>query len=959
MASDELFSRDEVLAGMPAQRARSLLFLIESQTGHQMARSRRVVERFLSEEAAEERDLAFLEAFSLGRDPPLKPAVQDLERYASDWAALIPDNPGLRAALAYQLGQKYRLVYRAVPGIRRSLGLDTDAVRKAYRRQFHQPLDGIYVKQPGFWEQARWGWAAIGRRIENLPPFWTAFSVTLTETVGASILALPIALARLGPAAGLVILVAIGLVNVFTIVYVAETLARTGSVRYGNAYFGRLVTEYLGNAGSLVFTAALGILIFLVLIAYYSGIAKTLEDATRVPAPIWAALLFLVSIFFIRRESLNATLATALLVGAVNILLVLVLSALALTEINLEYLSKFRFPGFGGQPFEAAFLELVFGVVLAAYFGHTSIANCAKVVLQRDNSGRSLIAGSMAAQFAAILLYLIWLVSINGSIPAEQLEGQTGTVLIPLAEQGGPLIYIFGSIYVILGMGMASIHYSLGSYNLVRDWLPSTKRRVIRLSRRHGSLVFTLRQGERRQKGIGSENLKGNLYYLGLTAGVPKYRLDVREGERIRRLENSTSGVWDAGVLLRTPYAVSLKITTLDATRENARVQVKTNLAVAYHGDWDTSGLEMGDLLDLPEEQQRLFTWVLRRGEASLSDLAARTGQEESSLLPILEGLVAQGYLQPSGAGKNTRYQALLAVKRPRKLSPQVWQALDGETDAPTPSASRLGGFFHGIADAASSERARSWLGILPLVALLLLVEWLLLSHRESFVAPLNFAGLITVSLLGGTFPVLLLHASRRKGELVPRKVISFAGHPLFTVSIYLLTLGGILLHGLVIWQNPFQRLVALGTGMIMLGVTWKVLRSGAFSPRTVVELRQDPGQSNLAQFSITASGEPLPVQVKLSYQDGDLVKQTPAGEISSFSSLRAAEFELPNHPAHELKVWAHRAIQNGNSESLPVTAQVQCGDEARQSDIILQDGQGLLPLGSGPCRVGIQLVER
>jgi amino acid permease len=956
MAPDELFSRDEVLAGMPAQRARSLLFLIESQTGHQMARSRRVVERFVSEQAAEERDLAFLEAFSLGKEPPLKPAVQDLERCASDWAALIPDNPRLRAALAHQLGQKYRLVYPVVPGIRRSLGLDTQDVQAAYQRQFRQPLDMIYVKQPGPWERARWAWAALGRRLENLPPFWTAFSVTLTETVGASILALPIALARLGPIAGLVILVAVGLMNVFTIVYVAETLARTGSVRYGNAYFGRLVAQYLGNAGSLVFTAALGVLIFLVLIAYYSGIARTLEDATRVPAPLWAALLFLVSLFFIRRESLNATLTTALLVGAVNILLVLVLSALALTEINLENLTAFRFPGLGGQPFEVAFLELVFGVVLAAYFGHTSIANCAKVVLQRDSSGRSLIAGCMAAQFAAILLYSIWLVSINGAIPAEQLESQTGTVLIPLAAQGGPLIYIFGSIYVILGMGMASIHYSLGSYNLVRDWLPSTKRRVIRLSRRHGSLVFTLRLAERRQKGVGGENLRGNLYYLGLSARGPKYRLDVQEGERIRRLEHSTSGVWDAGALLHTPYAVSLKIATLDATRENARVQVKTNLAVAYHGEWDTSGLEMGDLLDLPEDQQRLLAWVLRRGEASLSDLAAHTGQEESSLLAMLEGLAAQGYLQPARTGKDTRYQARLAVKRSRKLPAQVWQALDG---GPSPPASPLGGFFQGVEDAAGSERVRSLLGIFPLLVLLLLVEWLLLSHNESFVAPLNFAGLITVSLLGGAFPVLLLHASRRKGELVPRKVISFAGHPLFTVSIYLLTLGAIFLHGLVIWQNPFQRLLALGTGMIILGVTWNVLRNGAFSPRAVVELRQDPGQSSLARFSITAKGEPLEAQVRLSYPHRELVQQTASGEILSFPSLSTAEFDLPDCAACELKVWAHRAVRDGSSESLPVTAQVQCGEEAIQSDIIMQDGQGLLPLRGGPCRVGIQLLER
>jgi hypothetical protein len=278
-----------------------------------------------------------------------------------------------------------------------------------------------------------------------------------------------------------------------------------------------------------------------------------------------------------------------------------------------------------------------------------------------------------------------------------------------------------------------------------------------------------------------------------------------------------------------------------------------------------------------------------------------------------------------------------------------------------------LGEFFHGLQDAASSERARFWLGILPLAIILMLVEWLLLSHTESFIAPLNFAGLIIVSLLAGTFPVLLLYASRQKGELVPGrvtiplmgKVIPLAGHPLVMVVIYLLTLGGIFLHGMVIWQNPFQRLVALSTGFLMLGVTWKVFRQGAFSARAVLELRQDPGQDSSGWFSFTNQGEPLPVQVKLSYPDGDQVYQKALGEIPSFPLLCAADFQLPDSAARELKVWAHRINHDGNSESLPVTARGQFGEGAKQLDIILQDGQGLLPLGRGPCRVGIQFIER
>jgi intracellular septation protein A len=375
MASEELFTRDEALSGLPAQRARTLLFLIESQTAHLAAQDRRVMERFLTEEAARERDLAFLEAFALGRDPPLRPTIQDLERHSGQWAGLVPENPRLRAALAGLLGQKYALSQAAVPGIRAAVGLDTAAVQQAYQRLHNQPLGTIYTARPGLQERLRWAGSALSRWLESFPPFWSAFSLTLTETVGASILALPIALAEVGPLAGLFLLVVLGIVNILTIMYVAETLTRSGSVRFGSAYFGRLVSDYLGNPGSILFSLSLALLNFLVLIAYYIGIASTMESATRLPAAVWVALVFIVGLYFVRRESINATVTTALVVGAVNIALILALSLLAFPHVKVENLAYVNLPFLDGRPFEPSILKLVFGIILSAYFGHTSIAN--------------------------------------------------------------------------------------------------------------------------------------------------------------------------------------------------------------------------------------------------------------------------------------------------------------------------------------------------------------------------------------------------------------------------------------------------------------------------------------------------------------------------------------------------------------------------------------------------------
>ena len=47
------------------------------------------------------------------------------------------------------------------------------------------------------------------------------------------------------------------------------------------------------------------------------------------PAVVWVALLFLVGLYFLWRESLSATVASSLVVGAVNISLIVVISLLA------------------------------------------------------------------------------------------------------------------------------------------------------------------------------------------------------------------------------------------------------------------------------------------------------------------------------------------------------------------------------------------------------------------------------------------------------------------------------------------------------------------------------------------------------------------------------------------------------------------------------------------------------
>jgi amino acid permease len=725
-------SREELLGGLPARRASTTLAAIEGRTARLAAKARQAAALYLTATAAEERERAFLDALAAGRDLPAGkgPTVQDLERFAPEWAPLVPADPGVRAAVAHLLGGKYRFTQAQTPGLRAALGLDTQPVREAYERQQKRPIESIYVPQMTGGERLRWAWARLASWIENLPPFWVALALTLPA--GPGLLALPIAVADVGPLAGIAILVVFGLINMLTVAALAETVARSGITRFGLGYLGQLVSDYLGNAGSIFLTVASLANMFLALLVFYLGVAGTLAGATRLPAELWLAALFGVGLYFLSRKSLNSTVASALIVTVIVASLLIIIPLLALPHVRAENLAYVRLPFVGGQPFDPSILRLVFGVMLTNYFSHMLVANFGRVVIRRDPSARSWIWGSVTAIAVTTLISCLWIALVNGAIPAQVLAAEAGTALVPLAAQVGPAVLALGSVVVVLSLGMATIHISLGVYYLIQERLPA-----------------------------------------------------------------------------RAPGA---------------------------------------------------------------------------------------------------------------------------------------------------DERGRFLLSISPVIGVFLLAEYLAFTGGSSFAGLLGFSGVISLSLLGGIFPVLLVAAARRKGDFVPAAAPRLLGSPVVLVATYLLFLSAIFIHGLVIWPTPLERAVTLAVGVLVLLVTVVMLQRGALRSRVVLELRQDQSAGGADVFNVTVSGRPASTQVRLTYPREEKQMLAAGGEVPSLASLRSATFQLPARAADQLKVWAHRLTPEGGSEGLAAQLEVRNGGDPLQVDLVKSNGQALLPLDGSPGEAKITL---
>lgn len=954
-----------LLAGQTARRAHTTLFLIESKSGYLASRAKQALERGLSDETARERDIEFLEAFALEREPPNRPTIQDIERYAARWAPFVPGNARVRATVAHLLGRKYQFAENAVPATRAALHLDDDAVTSAYRQMYRQPLASIYTPA-SLGERVRWLWHRLDLWIDRLPPAWSAYALSLTETVGTSILALPIAFAAVGPLGGVVVLFVLGLVNVVTAAAMGEAVARSGAIRYGTAYVGTMVEDYLGRAGAVVLSATTFVFTFLLLGAYGVGLSTTLAGATQIPALGWMAALFAVTILMLGRRSLNATVGIALVVGVVNITVILVLCGLALRGIQTDNAIRIDLPLVGGRPLDPATFGAVVGVVLTAYFGHLSVTFCGRAVLQREPTGRALVRGVVAAQLTALALYSLWTLAVGGALNPAVLAGESGTVLVPLARAIGPSVRVLGCIYAVLGLGMGAIHYSFALFNLVRERLPASTDPVVPLPRRKGRLVVSTRS--RRPLEIA-------LSYLG-TDGGSRFRIDVRGKDLVSHLE----GVADdhsrlLGPESSSPLAIALtalphdipplKIDIVDAGPTFARVRITTRMVLRYEGSWESLGASLSNLLELPEAESDLLGWMFREDVVSLDQIVTRTGQGEEASRRMVESLVARGLITELTTPGAPQFRARMGNRRSGGLPSAIWSAFADDAGPAEPSVNPNRATPGPLRQARlRGGTARYVAGIAPVAASFALSSWMLVTGSGSFAGMVSFAGVVVVAVLAGVFPVLLLVSSRRRGGCPTQACGRVRSNAVVLASIYLLSLSTVVLHGLVIWKDVLRRAGALAAAAGIILVTLAVQRGRGFRRRVVLEVRGEeaPDGSERGYFSVTASGEPTESDVELAYGDSARIVHASSDEIDDFASLREASFR-PNIPGdrpqpQELKVWVHRVTPEGNSVALPVRTTHRSGDEVVHLGLSPSRGQAEVPLPGSVGEVRVALVK-
>ncbi|NKB62182.1 MAG: hypothetical protein GKR95_08620 [Gammaproteobacteria bacterium] len=971
MASDDIFaeyfSKERVLKSTPpTHRANALLFQIESLVAHLVSRSRQITERFLTERIVDERELRFLEAYNLGKTPPLTPTIIDLEYYAREWEHLVPDRDEIRAALIHRLSGKYSFLKDDIPTIRQILQLDMSSLQSVYRQFYEGSVAEIYKKNSGIPGRLRRHYSKFGYWLESLPQFWSVFALTLTETVGASILALPIALASIGVIPGLVLLIIFGICNVLTIAYMAEAASRTGSIRYGNGFMGEMVSDYLGKPAGVVLSIAILAICALAVLAYYVGFATTLASTTGIPSLFWVIVLFVFGLYFITRGSLNATVSLSLVVGTVNILMIVVLTLLAFPHTTVENFLFYDISFLQGGTFDISILELVFGIILAAFFGHLSVPNSAKVVLKKDPTGGDLVRGAMAAQIVAIFVNCLWVSIVNSTIHPQSLAKETGTSLIPLAKTVGPSVDLFGTIFIVLGLGMVSIHLSLALFNLTREWIPNRQGMRITLPVRRGWLSLTPKQSKETPIQVG-------LHYLGKEDGEPKFRFDLQTEDKGFHFETVISNEWKSQQWLQMypelqkfAQVLSFSLELLSTENDLIEFRFMGPQTIKYHAQNDQLGLSVSDLLTLPENEADFFNWMMRTGSADSTQIEQHMEKNKMETQLFLQPLIDKGAIKKMIKGNRTIYSLRMGMTRSHRLSESLSQEVTksaGNNTLTTSTHHRhsatpnvLFRWHEALMNMAFGERGGKILGLLPLVGVFIAAELLLILEKESFSGPLGFIGVVVVAMMGGIFPVLLLAASRKKGDVVPKVVYRWLGHPVFLFVIYFVSLTGVILHGLFIWENTLMRILALGVALIILIITVGAWRKNSFTSVFVVTLYKK-NEAEGVELNIMVNGKNYQTDIEIKTRENHAQHfHASSCEIPVFEKLEHLRISFPSLLADNARIITSQFGDDGQISSLPMIVKLnQSVDESQYkgsstSMFTSRDGV-IVPLSkSSPC---------
>lgn len=265
-------------------------------------------------------------------------------------------------------------------------------------------------------------------------------ALILGGTIGAGILSLPYAIAKVGVLLGFVYIVGMGLLMMGFNLLVGS-IAMKANEKMQIVGFAK---KYLGVPGQIIMTVLMYFTLWGILSVYINGEGIVLSALFGGSDFFWSIAFFIVAALLIF-IGMRAIKIIGIFLSLGILIVVLALSMYSAPHIQINYL----------QHVDLTNLFYPYGVLLFAFYGATSIPEVHSILLNRDKMFRKAI---IIAGLITIVVYLIFTLVVVGVTGQNTSEIAT----IALGQKLGSIIYVLGNVFAMLAMGSGCLVAGLG-----------------------------------------------------------------------------------------------------------------------------------------------------------------------------------------------------------------------------------------------------------------------------------------------------------------------------------------------------------------------------------------------------------------------------------------------------------------------------------------------------------------
>jgi len=260
-------------------------------------------------------------------------------------------------------------------------------------------------------------------------------ALIVSGTIGAGVLGLPFAIAKVGVFLGFLYILSIGALMMGLNLLLGRLAAGTGQ----KMQLVGLAERYLGRPGKLAMTFFLYFILFGVLVVYIIGEGEVLSALFGGNSFFWSAVFFAIvtTLIYIGIHTIKVV---DLFLSLGVLLVVLILTLYSAPHIELTHLQNINF----------ANLLFPYGILLFAFHGTSSVPEAYSILINKDKTFKIsiIIAGIIITAVYAVFSLVV--VGVTGS-------GTTEIATIALGEKLGNRIFLLGNIFALLAMGTSCL----------------------------------------------------------------------------------------------------------------------------------------------------------------------------------------------------------------------------------------------------------------------------------------------------------------------------------------------------------------------------------------------------------------------------------------------------------------------------------------------------------------------